>query len=55
MVTARLRFRHLPPYFVRDLEARAGRLGDMVPEGARIDADDLLEQMVVGEVAWRQR
>lgn len=54
VVTARLRFRHLPPYFVRDLEARQQALieGDdaAVPEGARIDADDLLAHMVVSEV-----
>jgi hypothetical protein len=50
LVTARLRFRHVPPYFVRDLEARQEDLGDGVPEGARIDADALLERLVVGEV-----
>lgn len=50
VVTARLRFRHLPPYFVRDLEARQERLGDGVPDGARIDADELLAHMVVSEV-----
>ena len=50
-VTARLRFRHLPPYFIRELEAEQDDLGDVVPEGARIDADELLEQMVVSEVA----
>jgi hypothetical protein len=50
-VTARMRFRHLPPYFVRDLAARQEELGDDgVPEGARLDADDLLERMVVAEV-----
>jgi hypothetical protein len=53
-VTARMRFRHLPPYFVRDLENRQGgccaeALGD-VPDGAAIDADALLERMVVSEV-----
>lgn len=57
IVTARLRFRHLPPYFVRDLERRQRELGNDVPEGARLsdefarDADELLEHMVVGEVA----
>jgi hypothetical protein len=50
VVTARLRFRHLPPYFVRDLEARQQELGDEVPEGAQIDADELLAHMVVAEV-----
>jgi hypothetical protein len=50
VVTARLRFRHLPPYFVRDLEARQEAEGDGVPEGARIDADGLLAHMVVAEV-----
>jgi hypothetical protein len=53
VVTARMRFRHLPPYFVRDLEARQQALGDDgVPEGARIDADELLQHMVVGEVGF---
>ncbi|MGH9137647.1 MAG: hypothetical protein ACRD0G_11455 [Acidimicrobiales bacterium] len=50
VVTARMRFRHLPPYFVDDLDARQDDLGDDVPEGARIDADDLLETMLVSEV-----
>jgi len=50
VVTARLRFRHLPPYFVRDLESRQEGLGDGVPEGARIDADELLAHMVVTDV-----
>jgi len=50
VVTARMRFRHLPPYFVRDLEARQEAIGDDVPEGARIDADDLLGNMVVTDV-----
>jgi len=49
-VTARMRFRHLPPYFVRDLERRQDDLGDAVPEGARIDADDLLANLAVSEV-----
>jgi hypothetical protein len=55
VVTARLRFRHLPPYFVRDLEARQQGLleengDDAVPPGARIDADALLARMVVSDV-----
>jgi hypothetical protein len=50
VVTARMRFRHLPPYFVRDLEARQQAIGDDVPEGAQIDADELLSHMVVAEV-----
>jgi hypothetical protein len=51
VVTARLRFRHLPPYFIRDLEARQQELGDDgVPEGARLDADALLEHMVIADV-----
>ena len=54
-VTARMRMRHLPPYFVRDLESRQQgccdeALGGEVPEGARLDADALLERMVVSEV-----
>ena len=47
VVTARLRFRHLPPYFVRDLEDRQDELGDASPRAPRIDADALLEHMVV--------
>lgn len=50
VVTARMRFRHLPPYFVRDLENRQEGFGDIVPDGARLDADELLERMVVSEV-----
>jgi Cytochrome c554 and c-prime len=50
-VTVRLRFRHLPPYFVRALEAEQEDLGDVVPAGARIDADELLDEMVVTDVA----
>jgi hypothetical protein len=50
-VTARLRFRHLPPYFIRGLEAEQDDLDDRVPEGARIVADDLLDEMVVTDVA----
>jgi hypothetical protein len=55
VVTARMRFRHLPPYFVRDLEARQQALiadegEDAVPPGARIDADSLLSHMVVADV-----
>ena len=34
----------------RDLEARQDGLGDAVPEGAAIEADTLLEHMVVSEV-----
>jgi hypothetical protein len=55
-VTARMRFRHLPPYLVRDLENRQGSCcddavgGGAVPDGASIDADTLLERMVVSEV-----
>lgn len=49
-VTARLRFRHLPPYFVRDLQARQEELADAVPDDVRIDADELLEQMVITDV-----
>jgi hypothetical protein len=51
VVTARMRFRHLPPYFVRDLDARQEELGDDgVPEGAQIDADELLQHMVVADM-----
>ncbi|MGH9246694.1 MAG: hypothetical protein ACRD29_20765 [Acidimicrobiales bacterium] len=51
VVTVRIHFRHLPPYFLRSLQTEQEDLGDVVPEGARIDADDLLEEMVVTEVA----
>jgi hypothetical protein len=50
VVTARLRFRHLPPYFVRDLENRQAGLGDSIPEGAALDADELLSHMVVADL-----
>jgi hypothetical protein len=49
-VTARLHFRHLPPYFVRALEAEHDDLGDIVPDGARIDADALLDEMVATQM-----
>lgn len=53
VVTARMRFRQLPPYFIRDLENRQAELGDDgVPEGARLDADEQLSHMVVSEVAF---
>jgi cytochrome c553 len=53
VVTARMRFRHSPPYFIRDLQNRQEALGDDgVPEGARMDADALLSHMVVGEVGF---
>jgi hypothetical protein len=45
-----MRFRHLPPYFVRDLANRQDGFGDLIPEGAALDADTLLERMVVSEV-----
>lgn len=48
-VTARMRFRNLPPYFVRDLELRQEEVGG-IPTGAEIDADALLDHMVVSEV-----
>jgi hypothetical protein len=55
-VTARMRFRHLPPYLVRDLENRQASCcddavgGGVVPDGATLDADTLLERMVVSEI-----
>jgi hypothetical protein len=48
VVTAKLHFRHLPPDFVRGLEARGK---DFVsPADAHIDAGDLLRNMVVTDV-----
>ena len=49
VVTARMRFRHLPPDFVRGLERRVKALDD-VPEKAKLDAGGLLENMVVTDV-----
>jgi hypothetical protein len=49
VVTAKLRFRHLPPYFIRALDAEHDEL-DRVPDGARIDPDALLENMVIDDL-----
>jgi hypothetical protein len=49
VVTARLRFRHLPPYFVRGLAERLEEEED-IPDEARIDAEALLENMVIDDV-----
>jgi len=49
VVTARLRFRHVPPDFVRALAKRVKALRD-VPESARIDARALLRQLVITDV-----
>ena len=54
VVTARLRFRHLPPYFIQDLENRQEQLGDEVPPGARLDADEMLTHMVVADLVEAQ-
>ena len=49
-VTAKLRFRHLPPYFIRALADAQDDAGDM-PESARIDdADALVDNLVVTDV-----
>jgi hypothetical protein len=48
-VTAKLRFRHLPPEFVRGLEAEL-ELVDDVPESAFIDAEELVANIVITDV-----
>jgi hypothetical protein len=57
VVTAKMRFRHLPPDFLRSLEAEQAALEESdvegvvpAPEGAEIDAQALLENMVVTDV-----
>ena len=55
-VTAQLRFRHLPPYFVRSLAEAQEDAGDM-PESARIDderLEELLNNLVVTDVVSAQ-
>ena len=48
-VTARLRFRHLPPYFIRDLAER--QEGIDMPDSARIeDPDELIGNLIVTDV-----
>jgi hypothetical protein len=49
VVKAKLRFRHLPPDFVRALAKRLDGLDD-IPKSARINPDKLLENMVVDDV-----
>lgn len=49
VVTATMKFRHLPPYFIRALDKEHDSL-DRVPEGARIDPDALLKNMVIDEL-----
>ncbi len=49
VVTAKLRFRHLPPHFVRSLADDQKEL-DRIPEEAKIDADELLENLVVTDL-----
>jgi hypothetical protein len=49
-VTARMRFRHLPPEFIRGLAAEQEDL-DNVPDSARIDdPDDLVDNLVVTDI-----
>jgi len=53
IVTAKMRFRHLPPYFVHDIQNRQGEItseGFNVPTDAAINADDLLKNMVITDV-----
>jgi len=51
-VTATLRFRHLPPEFIRALEAELAGLPDdlAAPDAALIDAEELIENLVVTDV-----
>ena len=49
VVTAQLHFRHLPPYFVEGLATRLDDRDD-IPDEARIDAEALLENMVVDDL-----
>ena len=50
VVTAKLRFRHLPPYFVRGL-AEGDAEQERIPEEAKInDPDALLKNMVITDV-----
>lgn len=49
VVTATLHMRHLPPVFVRSLAERLENRDD-IPDEARIDAEDLLDNMVVAEL-----
>lgn len=46
VVTATMKFRHLPPYFIRGLDKEHDNL-ERLPDGARIDPDALLENMVI--------
>ncbi len=48
-VTATLRFRHLPPEFIRALDAELDGLPD-VPEEARIDPEELIDRLAVTDV-----
>lgn len=49
VVTATMRFRHLPPYFIRALDAEHDEI-ERVPDEARIDPDALLKNMVIDEL-----
>ena len=49
VVTATMKFRHLPPYFIRGLDAEHDEL-ERLPDEARIDPDALLENMVIDEL-----
>jgi len=48
-VTAKLRFRHLPPEFVRGLETELEQIDD-VPESAKIDAEELVGNIVISDI-----
>ena len=53
-MTATLRFRHLPPYFVTGL-AEANAEAERIPEQAKIDdPEELLGNMVVTDVVTAQ-
>lgn len=49
VVTGKLRFRHLPPEFIRSLEAELENVDD-VPPSAFIDAEELIGNMVISDV-----
>ena len=54
IVTATLRFRHLPPYFVTGL-AEANAEAERIPEEAKIDdPEELLSNMVITDVVTAQ-
>ena len=53
VVTARLRFRHLPPEFLTSLDARLDDLDD-IPVSARLDLESALGNLVITDVLERR-